>query len=82
MSIIKEEPVRFWAAITGLIVAVFAALVGFDVVSWSQDQIGLILGVLAAVGVLFQFFFVRNEVTPMAAPKTNEGVALVPDTLP
>ena len=65
MTIIKEEPVRFWAAITGLIVAIFAVLVGFDIVSWTTDQIGLILGVLAAIGVLFQFFFVRNKVTPV-----------------
>jgi VIT1/CCC1 family predicted Fe2+/Mn2+ transporter len=65
MSIIKEEPVRFWAAIMGLVAAVIALLIGFDIVSWSSEQVGLIIGVLTAVGVLFQFFFVRNQVTPV-----------------
>jgi uncharacterized membrane protein required for colicin V production len=65
MSVIKQEPVRFWAAIMGLIAAVIAALIGFDVVSWTTEQVGLIIGVLTAVGVLFQFFFVRNQVTPV-----------------
>lgn len=62
---IKNEPVRFWAAITGLIAAVFALLIGFEVVTWTAEQIALIMGVLAAVGVLFQFFFVREKVTPV-----------------
>lgn len=65
MTYIKEEPVRFWSAVTGLVAAVFALLVGFEVVNWTSEQIALIMGVLAAVGVLFQFFFVRNKVTPV-----------------
>lgn len=62
---IKQEPVRFWAAVTGLVAAVFALLIGFEVVSWTPEQIALIMGVLTAVGTLFQFFFVREQVTPV-----------------
>ena len=66
LNYIKEEPVRFWAAVSGLIAAVFALLIGFEIVSWTPEQVGLILGVLAAVGTLFQFFFVREKVTPVS----------------
>ena len=65
MNYIKTEPVRFWAAITGIVIATFAVLVGFEVVAWTQTQIGLILGLFTAIGVLFQFFFVREKVTPV-----------------
>lgn len=75
---IAQEPVRFWAVITGLIVAVFAALVGFEIVNWTQEQIALILGVFAALGVVFQFFFVRNQVTPLVRPMNNQGEVLIP----
>lgn len=78
MTAIRQEPVRFWAAITGVVVAVFACLVGFEVVTWSQEQIGLILGVLTAIGLVFQFFFVREQVTPVADPRNNEGEKLTP----
>lgn len=78
MTAIRNEPVRFWGAITGVVIAVFACLVGFGVVDWTEQQIGLILGVLTAVGVLFQFFFVREQVTPVADPRNNEGQILKP----
>jgi uncharacterized membrane protein required for colicin V production len=78
MTAIRNEPVRFWGAITGVVIAVFACLVGFEVVSWTDKQIGLILGVLTSIGVLFQFFFVREQVTPVANPRNNEGEILKP----
>jgi hypothetical protein len=61
---IKEEPVRFWAAIMGVVAATIAVLIGFEIVAWTTTQVGLILGLFTAVGVLFQFFFVRNKVSP------------------
>lgn len=62
---IKQEPVRFWAAITGLVVAGLPLLILFGIVDLSEEQIAGILTFLVAVGVLFQFFFVRNKVTPV-----------------
>ena len=62
---IAEEPVRFWAAVTGLFFAVLAALVGFGVIALTEAQIGLLLAVMTAAGVLFQFFFVRERVSPV-----------------
>jgi uncharacterized membrane protein len=65
VSYIAQEPVRFWAAITGVIVAVIPLLTLFGVIELSSDQVSGILAVLVALGVLFQFFFVREKVTPV-----------------
>lgn len=65
MNYIATEPVRFWAAVTGIVVAVIPLLTLFGVVDLTSDQIAAILAVLVAVGVLFQFFFVREKVTPV-----------------
>ncbi len=64
MEWIKREPVRFWAAITGVIIAIQLLLVAFEVFSLTEDQNLAVLGTLVALGVLFQFFFVRERVTP------------------
>ena len=65
MSVIRNEPVRFWSSITALIAAVIALLQLFGVIQWTPDQIAGVMGVVAAVGGLVQFFFVRNQVTPI-----------------
>mgnify|MGYP000468587674 CR=1 FL=1 len=62
---ITNEPVRFWAAVTGIVIAVFPLLTLFNIVELSADQIAAILTLLVAVGVLFQFLVVRNKVTPV-----------------
>lgn len=77
---IKEEPVRFWAAVMGIVLAVFAILIGFEILVWTPEQVGLVVAGFTAVGVLFQFFFVRNKVTPVVAPKLDDGTPLVPAT--
>jgi len=65
---IKQEPVRFWSTLTGIITAGFGILIGFGILDWTAEQIGLILVLWAAVGSLFQFFYVRNKVTPTQPP--------------
>lgn len=65
MNYIKEEPVRFWAAVTGIVVAGIPLLTLFGVINLTEQQTAGILTFLVAVGVLFQFFFVRNKVTPV-----------------
>ena len=62
---IKNEPVRFWAAVTGIVVALIPVLTIFNVINWTPEQIAAIVALLAAVGVAFQFFFVREKVTPV-----------------
>ena len=61
---IAQEPVRFWAAITGIVVAAIPVLALFGIVELTTEQIAGVITLLTAVGVLFQFFFVRQRVTP------------------
>ena len=62
---IAQEPVRFWAAITGIVIAVIPVLALLGIVELSTEQIAGIMTLLTAVGVLFQFFFVRERVSPV-----------------
>lgn len=62
---IKDEPVRFWGVLTALVTAILGALVGFEIVDWTAELTGFILVVWAAIGGVFQFFYVRNKVTPV-----------------
>lgn len=62
---IAREPVRFWSAVTGLVAAVVALLQLFGVIDWTADQVAGVMGVVAAAGAMFQFFFVREQVTPV-----------------
>ena len=64
LDYIKDEPVRFWAAITGIVVALIPVLTIFNVINWTPEQIAAVVVLFAAVGVAFQFFFVREKVTP------------------
>lgn len=70
---IKQEPVRFWSSLTGIITALFGLLIGFGILDWTQEQTGFVLVLWAAIGSLFQFFYVRNKVTPVTLPDNNTG---------
>lgn len=54
--LVRHEPVAF----QGCVQATLAALVGFGVVHWSAEQVGLMLAVVAA----FLALFTRSQVTP------------------
>jgi len=56
--LIRREPVAF----QGCVQATLAALVGFGVVTWSSEQVGLMLAVVAA----FLALLTRAGVTPTA----------------
>lgn len=59
-----REPVAIGAAIQVLISAAIALAVGFGWVSWSTDQIALILGVYAAAQLVVGAVQ-RSKVTPV-----------------
>jgi hypothetical protein len=61
--LIQHEPVAF----QGCVQATLAALVGFGVVHWSTEQVGLMLAVIAA----FLALFTRGQVSPTS--KTTPG---------
>ena len=75
---VTHEPVRFWSALTAIVVEAIALAEGFGLLAWTPDQIALVLGMVAAVGGLFQFFYVRDRVTPLARPRSAEGEILAP----
>jgi hypothetical protein len=54
--LVQREPVAF----QGCVQATLAALVGFGVISWSSEQVGLMLAVVAA----FLALFTRAKVVP------------------
>ncbi len=58
-----REPVRWVVGIPGLASAVIALLIGFDIVSWTDQQMGLVMGVIAAL-IATVGKVARDKVTP------------------
>jgi hypothetical protein len=65
--LIQREPVAF----QGCVQATLAALVGFGVVNWSSEQIGLMLAMVAA----FLALYTRAVVTPTSTLGTPVAVS-------
>ena len=63
MVSMKSEPVALGAALTSFATALIALLVGFEIVDWTAEQIGLVLGVVSGATV-FVGALVRARVTP------------------
>ena len=61
---IKSEPVAFFGLLTALVTALIALALGFEWVNWTEVQVGLVLGVWAAIVAVFTFF-VRSRVSPV-----------------
>ena len=63
MVSMQKEPVAIGAALTSFATALIALLVGFEIVDWTPEQIGLVLGVVSGATV-FVGALVRARVTP------------------
>lgn len=63
MSIIRREPVAVAASFDGIVKAVVAVLIGFNVINWSDTQTALVIALETAV-VGFIMLLVRGSVTP------------------
>jgi len=61
-----EEPVAVAGSISAFSGSTFALLVGFELVHWSQEQVGLVLGLVAVIITLSTSWAARRAVTPMA----------------
>jgi type IV secretory pathway TrbD component len=69
--LVRREPVAF----QGCVQAMLAALVGFGVINWSNEQVGLMLGVIAA----FLAMFTRAQVRPTTdVVQDDKGLAAAP----
>lgn len=83
LDFIKAEPAAFGGAVTALIQAIIGALVAFNIpLTDAQQQ--AVLGLTGAVVSLTVLVAVviRQNVTPTARPRNNNGENLVPEEKP
>lgn len=79
MSRMRREPVAAINSMIALIEAILALAVGFGL-DWTPDQVGLTMAVVVVVGNLIKSYWARDQVTPVADPRNNEGLRLVPES--
>jgi hypothetical protein len=68
-------------SIKTLVLATIAVLVGFDVVTWSDQQISLVISLVAALFVVLTSLCTLNtraKVTPVHHPRDDDGNPLEP----
>ena len=71
-GVTNTEPVALAGAIQGVLIALLAVLVGFGVVSLTDAQIGLILGLYTAVVVAVQAFARGKVWSPASVAKLTQ----------
>ena len=71
------EPVAVVNATVAIVEAAIALAVGFGL-DWTAEQVALVMAVVVAVSALVKTLWARGQVTPVAAPRDNEGRILVP----
>jgi len=73
----SREPVVTTAAIVGAIMSVVTAAVAFGLVQWTPEQMGALEAALTSIVPLLLTlaggWLVRSQVTPMKAPRTQDG---------
>jgi hypothetical protein len=72
------EPVAVVNATVAIVEAAIALAVGFGL-AWTPEQVALVMAVVVALSALVKTLWARGQVTPVAAPRDNEGRALVPE---
>jgi hypothetical protein len=70
------EPVAVINGTITILEAAIALAVGFGL-DWSAEQVGLVMAVVVAVGNLIKTIWARGQVTPVAAPRDNQGRELM-----
>lgn len=76
-NLIVREPVAITNALFAVIQAGLTVLLVFNVISLTQEQSAAVLGFLNVLFALFNIIFVRNQVTPVADPRDENGQPLV-----
>ncbi len=79
-GVMIREPLMVRAAVIAAVQAVLAALVGLGVITLDDNQIGLLVGAVGAVSALVVAVWSRPKLTPVDAPRDNDGNRLVPIT--
>lgn len=71
------EPIAVVNATIAIVEAAIALALGFGL-EWTPQQVALVMGVVVALANLLKTLWARSQVTPVAAPRDNEGRRLVP----
>lgn len=74
---------RWVAGISSIAGALPTFLMAFDVITWTATQMGAygtFLGVVVAAVSIILGHNAENQVTPTAAPRSDDGIPLVPIT--
>lgn len=74
---------RWVAGISAIAGALPTFLLAFNVIAWTPEQVGAygtFLGVVVGAVSIILGHNAENQVTPTAAPRSDEGIPLVPIT--
>jgi len=81
MNRVKREPVALAGAVILALNAIIAWLMAMGWLSWDSEQVAsfenLILVLVELAVLIVPLYIARRQVTPVAAPRNNEGVELV-----
>jgi len=72
------EPIAVVNSTIAIVEAVIALALGFGL-KWSPHQVALVMAVVVALANLLKTLWARSQVTPVTAPRDNEGRRLVPE---
>ena len=72
------EPLAVVNTAVAIVEAAIALAVGFGL-AWTPEQVALVMAVVVALSALVKTLWARGQVTPVAAPRDNEGRSLVPE---
>jgi hypothetical protein len=72
------EPVAVVNTAVAIVEAAIALAVGFGL-DWTPEQVALVMAAVVALSALVKTLWARGQVTPVAAPRDNEGNRLVPE---
>lgn len=79
----NREPVMTAGTLAGLVAGVIALLIAFGVGVTPEQQksiLDFIPAVFAFAAPIVAAYFARKQVTPVADPKNDQGVPLIPAT--
>jgi len=71
----RLEPVAVINGTIAIVEAAIALAVSFGL-NWNGEQVGLVMAAVIAIGNLLKTIWARGKVTPVAAPRDNEGRVL------
>lgn len=60
-----KEPVAIIAAVVGIIELVIPVALIFDLINWTDAQLGAVMALIIGIGTIVGGLFARSKVTPV-----------------